>query len=58
LAKRKASPRIIVGGEGEMKPKEKDMEQCKKCGVPKYRHPYYSTCGHDFLSISEEEEGK
>lgn len=32
-----------------------DFEQCEKCGIPKYRHPYYEDCGHDFLSILKEE---
>jgi len=29
----------------------KSFEQCEKCGIPKYRHPYYEDCGHNFLSI-------
>ena len=29
---------------------KQDMIQCGICGIPKYRHPYFENCGHDFLN--------
>ena len=31
--------------------KKDKLKQCERCGIPKYRHPYYEDCGHDFLTI-------
>ncbi len=30
---------------------EDDYAQCGQCGIPKYRHPYFEDCGHDFLNL-------
>jgi hypothetical protein len=31
-----------------------NFEQCDRCGIPKYRHPYYKDCNHDFLEINNQ----
>ena len=33
-----------------MKQRKPEYIQCAKCGIPKYRHPYFEDCGHDFLN--------